>query len=212
MALDFNGIEYQPLWEKFASEYKLSPEQLEKFKLYANLLIFWNDKFNLTAITTLQGIIDNHFKDSLAVADIEDLSSIKIIADIGSGAGFPGIPLKILYPNLGVILMEVTHKKRTFLAEVVKALELKDVNICDLDFRTFIRITEAEVDLFLSRASLDVTELIRLFRPSSPYKNSKLIYFASKDWEVPEDCAKYIKEIKPYKIGYKKRNFVILGA
>lgn len=210
MTVDFTKIEYQPLWERFASEYKLNSEQIEKFKLYANLLVFWNEKFNLTAITSLEGIIQNHFIDSLSLSKFIDFSNINVMADVGSGAGFPGIPLKILYPKLGVILMEVTYKKRTFLGEVIKTLGLEDINICELDFRTFLRTTEGHIDLFVSRASLDIKELIRVFKPSSPYKNSKLIYFASKDWQAPEEIAMYIKEMKSYKIGHKKRNFVIL--
>ena len=70
-----------------------------------------------------------------------DLNKVKVIVDVGSGAGFPGIPLKILFPHLGIILIEVNKKKQRFLQTVIRILELKDIEVCGLDWRTFLRKT-----------------------------------------------------------------------
>ena len=105
----------------------LTSDQTAQFDLYANLLIEWNQRFNLTAITDKEGIYVKHFLDSLLLK--RDFREGETLCDIGSGAGFPGIPLKIVYPQLHVYLMEPTGKKCTFLAEVIRQLDLKDIDI-----------------------------------------------------------------------------------
>ena len=105
----------------------LTDEQIAQFDLYADLLIEWNQRFNLTAITDKEGIYVKHFLDSLLLK--RDFRDGDTLCDIGSGAGFPGIPLKIVYPQLHVYLMEPTGKKCTFLAEVIRQLGLKNIDI-----------------------------------------------------------------------------------
>ena len=105
----------------------LSPEQFAQFDLYASLLTEWNEKFNLTAITDKEGIYLKHFYDSLLLK--RDFKENETICDVGSGAGFPGIPLKIAYPQLTVFLMEPTGKRCTFLNEVIKQLKLERIEV-----------------------------------------------------------------------------------
>lgn len=105
----------------------LTPVQEAQFDQYARLLIEWNQRFNLTAITGEEGIYVKHFLDSLLLK--RDFRDGDTLCDIGTGAGFPGIPLKIVYPQLHVYLMEPTGKKCTFLAEVIRQLDLKDIDI-----------------------------------------------------------------------------------
>ena len=203
-----NSIKEKPaeqVWANFKEVLNLTDEQLEQFKKYEELLGESNKNINLTAIKSLSGVVRQHFQDSVALQDFVDLKEIKTIADVGSGAGFPAIPLKILYPNLNVILIEVTKKKQEFLKELVEVLELENVEICDLDWRTFLRTTEANVDLFLTRAALNDLELCRVFKPSCFYKNSKLIYWVSDEWTVNPKVEKYLKELKPYVLGRKAR-------
>lgn len=111
-----------------SNEFNLSNEQIQQFDLYCKLLLEWNEKFNLTAITDEEEIEEKHFIDSLLVTKFVNLNKGKLL-DIGSGAGFPGIPLAIYQPNLKVTLLESNGKKVSFLNEVVKQLDLKNVTV-----------------------------------------------------------------------------------
>ena len=105
--------------------FDLSDGQLNLFEKYYELLTYYNQKFNLTAITEKNEVYLKHFADSLLGAKYIDGSFI----DVGSGGGFPSIPLKIFKPELKATLLEATGKKCEFLNEVVKELGLKDVNV-----------------------------------------------------------------------------------
>lgn len=98
------------------------------FEKYIAELIAWNQKFNLTAITDPKEIRRKHFEDSLLLLQVLPLKSESVI-DIGSGAGFPGLPLKIVCPGIKLTLLEATRKKTEFLKHLVELLELKDVEI-----------------------------------------------------------------------------------
>src|SRR3990172_3839367 len=119
----------QKRWQQFATDEQLTNGQLEKFQQYAALLLAWNKKSNLTAITELREIITDHFQDSLALKKVIDLSALTSLADVGSGAGFPGIPLAICYPHISVLLIEVNQKKIKFLQELMNVLSLTNVSI-----------------------------------------------------------------------------------
>ena len=201
----------EKVWADFKEQERLTTEQLEKFQAYQALLSEWNKVMNLTAIRGLSEIVHRHFSDSMALRDFIDLTTVKTISDVGSGAGFPGIPLKIMFPNLGVILIEVNKKKQKFLRTVTQALELKDVVVCDLDWRTFLRTTEGEIDYFLARASLDPVELCRLFKPGCTYKQSKLVYWATRDWQPEEGVAGFVLDEFEYTLKRKKRKLVLMG-
>lgn len=104
---------------------KLDEEQIKKFYIYMNLLIEWNEKINLTAITKPEEIILKHFVDCLTISKyIEEESSL---IDVGTGAGFPGIPLKIYRNNLKITLMDSLNKRINFLDEVIKELKLENI-------------------------------------------------------------------------------------
>ena len=104
-----------------------SVEQLEQFFGYMNLLIEWNEKINLTAITEPEEIILKHFIDSITILkEIEDNSSV---VDVGTGAGFPGIPLSIMNPSLKITLVDSLNKRLIFLQEVINQLNLKNIEI-----------------------------------------------------------------------------------
>jgi len=203
-------IDIGSYWEKFASEEALSPLQLEQFKKYHALLIEWNEKINLTAITDPLEIITYHFQDSLAVNRFVDFKSLTMISDVGTGGGFPGIPLKIKYPHLKVILIEVIQKKITFLQEVVDQLGLEGVEMCDMDWRNFLRHTEYPIDLFVSRASLRPEDLIHMFKGASPYQGKQIGYWASQNWVPSKKDELYINATHEYTVG-KLRKLIVLG-
>ena len=105
----------------------LSPEMQEKFNIYKDLLIFYNKRFNLTSITEERDIFVKHFLDSALSKDLfVDKSNV---IEVGSGGGFPSIPLKIVREDLNFTLLEATGKKCTFLKEVIKELKLEGVEV-----------------------------------------------------------------------------------
>jgi 16S rRNA (guanine527-N7)-methyltransferase len=98
---------------------------IEQFLLYRRELLDWNTRMNLTAITKPEEVLIKHFLDSLSVLSVYDKPQIRLL-DIGSGAGFPGLPLKIVRPRWRVTLLEATGKKVTFLQHMIKTLQLQD--------------------------------------------------------------------------------------
>ena len=201
----------EKVWAEFEEEIKPSKEQLAQFQNYASYLLECNEFFNITAISELSGVVRQHFQDSLSLATFTDMTKVKSIVDIGSGGGFPGVPLKIMYPHLHVVLIEVNKKKQDFLADVIKMLGLKDVVVCGLDWRTFLRNTSYEADLFVTRAALDDLELIRMFKPASPYNKATLVYWAAKDWEPHPKVAPLISRTESYKLGAKERRLIFMS-
>ena len=101
--------------------------KMERFYKYMNLLLEWNEKINLTAITDEREIIVKHFLDSLTIEKY--LDNIKNLADIGTGAGFPGIPIKIFNPNIKITLVDSLNKRVNFLNDIVKELKLENVEV-----------------------------------------------------------------------------------
>lgn len=106
----------------------LDDHQTAQFKRYFELLVEWNEKMNLTAITDAPSVYLKHFYDSISAAFFTDLSSELTLCDVGAGAGFPSIPLKICFPKLHVTIVDSLNKRITFLHELAEQLELKNVN------------------------------------------------------------------------------------
>ncbi|RTL07035.1 16S rRNA (guanine(527)-N(7))-methyltransferase RsmG [Candidatus Dependentiae bacterium] len=195
-------------WNAFKKTHNLSETAIQKLSAYANMIIDWNEKFNLTAITKEEDIAKLHFEDALALQNMYSLHHINSLGDIGTGAGIPAIPLKICYPHLSLVLIEVKSKKRIFLQAAVDSLELTNVEIVSCDWRTFLRNTHYQVDVFCARASLPPEELIRMFKDTSSYKNSLLVYWASKHWIPDNTIAPYIKQTYPYTIGERTYSLI----
>ncbi len=201
----------QALWGAFAKEAELTETQLHAFQTYHGLLIKWNKKHNLTAITDLEEVINYHFLDSLLLGKFYDFNAIKMFADIGSGAGFPALPLKIKYPHLSVVLVEVTEKKCEFLKLVINTLGLEGVEVVSLDWRTFLRKTAYSLDLVCARASLKPEELFHMFKGSSPYRAATLVYWAANNWSPIEREKKFVLKEELYRVGEKRRKYVFFG-
>ena len=104
-------------------------EQLSNLNKYYELLIKWNEKINLTSITERKDVYLKHFYDSLTLNKIIDLNKINTLCDIGTGAGFPGIVLKIFFRDINITLVDSLNKRIKFLSIVVEQLNLKNINL-----------------------------------------------------------------------------------
>ncbi len=145
-----------------------------EFDLFSRDLIEWNQKFNLTGIKTPEDIKVKHFLDSLSVLEALDedfaVNDAPKVLDIGTGAGFPGIPLKIVRPNIKLTLLDATRKKTEFLQHIVDALQLKDVEIIWKRSEDVIREETyepnqanphlAQYDVVLFRAVSEISKLV----------------------------------------------------
>jgi 16S rRNA (guanine527-N7)-methyltransferase len=116
---------------------RLTPDALKQISMYIDILQRWNSRVNLTAIRDEEEIVTRHFGESLFAArhlfplwnPVSSVVKASRVADIGSGAGFPGVPIKIWAPEISLTLIESNHKKATFLKEITRALTLTDINI-----------------------------------------------------------------------------------
>ncbi len=201
----------EKVWADFQNTENLKPNQVAQFKKYADLLVRWNELTNLTAIEGLSGIVNQHFIDSIALKEAVDMPNIKSICDVGTGAGFPGLALKIAFPHLRVLLIEVNHKKVEFLNTVIEELGLEDVEICSMDWRTFLRNTEGEIELFVTKAALSDVELCRMFKPACSYRTNTVVYWAVDEWQADPKVVKYVRKEVPYKLKRRQCKFVFFG-
>jgi 16S rRNA (guanine527-N7)-methyltransferase len=128
----------------------VNDQQVLQIQQYMKVLLAWNEKINLTAIRDPREILYRHFCESMYAAMSVPLESGRL-ADVGSGGGFPGLPIKIMCPNLQVMLIESNLKKATFLAEVIRELELSDIQVL---VRRYEELGEevAPLDFVCSRA------------------------------------------------------------
>ena len=134
----------------------LTEEKLEKLNKIYNLLIEWNKKINLTRIEEEEEVYLKHFYDSLTIAKAVDLSEIKTLCDIGTGAGFPGIVLKIFYPNLKITLIDSLKKRVNYLNEIIKDLGIDNIEAIHVRGEDY----NGQYDVVTSRAVANIEKLL----------------------------------------------------
>lgn len=136
-------------------------EQLSKLYSFYELLIEKNKVMNLTGITEYEEVIDKHFVDSVSIIKAIDLNKKIRIIDLGTGAGFPGIPLKIIFPNIEIVLVDSLNKRIKFLEEVVEKLQLTDISCIHSRAEDLARNKEyrEQFDLCVSRAVANLSTL-----------------------------------------------------
>ena len=142
----------------------LNEEQQRQIKEYATFLLEYNKHTNLTAIRDINDCYLKHFYDSLTIVNYIDLNKYNNILDIGTGAGFPGLVLKIVYPKLNVTLLDSNNKKVSFLKEISSKLEI-DVTIINDRAENYIKNNREAFDIVVSRAVASLPVLLELTIP-----------------------------------------------
>ena len=158
-----------PILHRGAAELglELSEDQLERFEKYHHLLVDWNTRFNLTAVTDYDAVQTIHFLDSLTILRARFDLEGKSVIDIGAGAGFPGLPLKIALPGLRLTLLEATGKKAVFLSHLAAALGFPDVTVLNSRAEDTARQPQhrERYDIAVSRAVASLATLCELCLP-----------------------------------------------
>lgn len=177
--------------EEFAGDCRemgiiLSEDQLLQFEKYYKLLVEWNTFMNLTAITEHEEVLKKHFLDSLSIVKTVNMKDIHTVMDIGTGAGFPGIPLKISYPHLKVVLLDSLGKRVKFLNHVIGELGLEDISAIHGRAEDFARQAEyrESFDLCVSRA---VANLSSLSEYCIPYTKKDNLFISYKSGKIEEE-------------------------
>ena len=166
----------------------IDEKRLCLFESYYDLLVSWNSRMNLTSITSKEDVIIKHFVDSLALLRYIDVSG-KTVLDIGSGAGFPGIPIKIMVPDSKVVLLDSLNKRITFLEQVISDLKLDDISAVHdrAEIIAFDESFRGRFDIVTSRAVAGLRTLSEYCLPFVSVNGSFVSYKSgSVDDEVNE--------------------------
>ena len=203
--------------EEFINELKklnimLSSKQLEDLNKYYHLLIEWNEKINLTRITEEKDVFLKHFYDSLTLIKVVDLNKELTLCDIGTGAGFPGIVLKIVFPNLSITLVDALLKRVNFLNVVIKELKLTKIEAVHERAEEFVKKNKNKYDIVTSRA---VSRLNNLVTYCVPLLNKNGVFLPMKancDDEIEEIKNKNLRitRIEKFKLPYENSNRTII--
>ena len=197
----------------------LSEKQLEQFEKYYEMLIEKNKVMNLTAITEFHEVLEKHFLDSVSLIRVKNLHQPITVLDLGTGAGFPGIPLKIVFPELKVTLADSLNKRVLFLQEVIDELQLENIEAIHGRAEDLARDKKyrEQFDLVVSRAVANLSTLSEYCLPFVQI-GGEFISYKSGDCEEEVSAAKSavfllggkIKETMKFDLGESGRSFITI--
>lgn len=196
--------------------YELTETQIEQLDLYANFLLEYNSHTNLTAIKELDQVYLKHFFDSITIIKAYDFNNVDNLIDIGTGAGFPGMIIKILYPQIEVTLLDSNNKKINFLKELSNKLELDKINFCHERAEEYCNKHRENFDVVTARAVSNMTLLTEICMPFVkengyfiPLKGSNTEEIAESEFAIKTLGGK-IEEVINFKLPYEEsgRNIV----
>jgi len=164
----------------------LTESQLNKLDDFYHLLLLWNERINLTTLTEEKDVYLKHFYDSLTLIKGIDLTKELKVLDIGTGAGFPGIVLNIVFPNLKITLLDSLNKRINYLNEIIKELKLDNIETVCMRAEDYTRINREKYDLVVSRAVANLKILTEISFASVKKEG----YFIA----MKSDCEKEIEE------------------
>lgn len=181
----------QELLKKGLNElgFSYSEEQINAFMLFLHELKKWNKVYNLTALKTDEDIIIKHFLDSILYLKAISPSLLRgegglKVADAGTGAGFPGIPIKIIHPEINITLIEPSRKKTAFLRHIIRVLKLTNTTVLEQRLENLGREHEKTYDVIVSRATFKIKDFIKM---ACPYVKKDGILVLSKGPKVSEE-------------------------
>lgn len=143
----------------------LTDEELNQLALFYQLLLSWNEKMNLTRITNQEEVYLKHFYDSLTLYKEIKLETVDTLCDVGSGAGFPGIVLKIVFPNLDITLIDSLQKRVNYLNEIIKELKLSNIRAIHTRCEDYARVNREKYEVVTARAVANLKVLSELCLP-----------------------------------------------
>ena len=143
----------------------LTENQILKLAKFYELLVIWNEKINLTTILKEEDVYLKHFYDSLTLIKVIDLNKELTLLDVGTGAGFPGIVLKIVFPNLKITLLDSMNKRISYLNEIIKELDLKDIDTVCSRAEDYALKNREKYDIVVCRAVAHLEILVEITLP-----------------------------------------------
>ena len=200
----------------------LDQEQINQFDEYYEILVEWNKVMNLTGITEYQEVVEKHFLDSLSIVKVMDMDQAERVIDIGTGAGFPGIPLKIAFPKLDIVLLDSLNKRIRFLDHVIEELGLEGIRTIHGRAEDYARDGKyrERFDLCVSRAVANLSSLSEYCLPYVKVGGRFVSYKSGDIEEEVNDASKAIALLGGKKERIEKfqlpdtdiqRSFVVIG-
>lgn len=196
----------------------LTNDQIDKLARFYQLLVAWNEKINLTTIIKEEEVYLKHFYDSLTLIKVVDLRQPLTVLDVGTGAGFPGIVLKIVFPNLKITLLDSLTKRINYLNEIIKELDLHDIETVCSRCEEYTKINREKYDLVVARAVSHLKILSEMIIPTVKVNG----YFVAMKANLNDELEKTIpmlkkldselKEIKEFSLPIEnsKRTLVVI--